>query len=180
MAWLAAEFLVFLGVRVARGEWRSFKARSDGVAQSLFTNFGQFPMVLAVPFPQLRNPLWLGPDLYCFSLIYSLFVSNPLMIFVAFRVNGGSLRIHETEAWLGLAAAVGVALFGAGVLWASMTPSYRKTFYQRRTLREHIEKWHWDTRVVARIGKGHDAARGEGQGVARAAGQMGRGGGSVV
>ena len=69
VAWLAVEFLLLLCVRAARGQWRFFQARNDGGVSSLLAHLFTFVCVLAVPFPNVRRPHSLGPDLYCFSLI---------------------------------------------------------------------------------------------------------------
>ena len=57
------------------------------------------------------------------------------------------------------AGGAATALFGAALLCATMNKACRHTFYAPKTLHQYVDEWHWETRTVARIGTGQDAAR---------------------
>ena len=99
--------------------------------------------------------MWLG------AVVYSLFVANPLMLRTAYHLDRGNghINVSELEAWYALAGATATALFGAALLCATMNKARRHTFYKPKTLRQYVDEWHWETRTVARIGTGQDAAR---------------------
>mmetsp|Transcript_19255 Transcript_19255/g.40215 ORF Transcript_19255/g.40215 Transcript_19255/m.40215 type:complete len:174 (-) Transcript_19255:84-605(-) len=71
----------------------------------------------------------------------------------------GYINVGALEAWYALAEATVTALFGAALLYATMNKSRRHTFYAPKTIRQYVDEWHWETRTVARIGTGQDAAR---------------------
>ena len=64
----------------------------------------------------MRRPSALGPTLWLGSVAYSLLISNPLMLYAAYRLDrDGHFRTGELEAWVGLAVGVVVALVGAAL-----------------------------------------------------------------
>ena len=70
----------------------------------------------------------LGPSLYCASVCYQT-IASPLMLLVAFSMEGGS-GMPQTELWALLGVATVVLLVGASLVGCYMVPEYRKTFYQ--------------------------------------------------
>ena len=71
----------------------------------------------------------------------------------------GYVKLHELTAWYTLAGATALALLGAALVWVNMNPERHNTFYEHKTCKMYIDEWHWETRTVARIGTGQDAAR---------------------
>ena len=70
-----------------------------------------------------------------------------------------AIKFYESTSWYALAGATALALLSAAVVVACMNPERRHTFYKPKTAREYIDEWHWETRTVARIGTGQEAAR---------------------
>ena len=127
--WFVSECATLLALRVfVKGEWRFLFAGADGVGISLLIHTVWFVNVFAVPSPIFaRMPQNLGPTLWLGSVAYSLLISNPLMLYAAYRLDrDGHFRTGELEAWVGLAVGVVVALVGAAVCWFSMNEEYHE------------------------------------------------------
>ena len=126
--WFVSECVLLLALRVfVNGEWRCPKAGADGVGISLFVHFGCFVVVFAIPIPAMKLPFFLGPPVWLSFVAYSLLISNPLMLYAAYRLDRDDhFRAGELEAWVGLAVGVVVALVGAAVCWGSMNEEYQR------------------------------------------------------
>ena len=78
------------------------------------------------------------------------------MLLVAYRVGdgGGQVRVEEWLAWSALGGAVVLAMCGMMVLWRTMEPAYHESFYKKRTLRDYVDSFLWETKKEARLGSG--------------------------
>merc|ERR1719263_1043427 len=100
---------------------------------------------MCVPFPQLRVPYVASPHPYLIMIAYHLFVSNPLMVLVAWSIGGAGFQ--ASHAFIGLA--LSTCAFGAFAanFWRLMVPAYRKTFHRHRTLKMHVLDYWWHATV---------------------------------
>ena len=94
------------------------------------------------------------------------------MLLTAYHLDRGTgyINVGALEAWYALAGATATALVGAALVCATMNKSRRHTFYAPKTIRQHVDEWHWETRgACPHVYQLRAAlpARGEGQGVAR-------------
>jgi hypothetical protein len=127
--WLATECAVLLVLRqVVEGSWRFHLHGLDAALPSALMHLMFYIGSVAAPFPFLRFPGYLGPSLYCASVCYQT-IASPLMLLVAFSMEGGS-GMPQTELWALLGVATVVLLVGASLMGCYMVPEYRKTFYQ--------------------------------------------------
>ena len=114
--------------QVVEGSWRFHLHGPDAAVPSALVHLMFYIGSVAAPFPFLRNPGYLGPSLYCASVCYQT-IASPLMLLVAFSMEGGS-GLPQAELWALLGVATVVLLVGASLMGCYMVPEYRKTFYQ--------------------------------------------------
>jgi len=127
--WLATECVLLLVLRqVVEGSWRFHMRGLDAAVPSALMHLMLYIVSIAAPFPLLRFPGYLGPSLYCASVCYQT-IASPLMLLVAFSMEGGS-GLPQAELWALLGVATVVLLVGATLMGCYMVPEYRKTFYQ--------------------------------------------------
>ena len=127
--WLATECLVLLVLRqVVEGSWRFHLRGLDAALPSALVHLMFYIVSVAAPFPVLRFPGYLGPSLYCASVCYQT-IASPLMLLVAFSMEGGS-GLPRAELWAMLAVATVMLIVGASLMGCYMVAEYRKTFYQ--------------------------------------------------
>ena len=128
-SWLVTECAVLLLLRyVVEGSWRFHVHGLDAAVPSVLTHVGFYLGSVAAPFPFFRFPGYLGPSLYCASVCYQT-IASPLMLLVAFRLDGGG-RLPRTQLWALLGGATVAVLLGAGLMRYYMVPGYRETFYK--------------------------------------------------
>ena len=80
-----------------------------------------------------------------------------VMLVCAQRV--GHDDIH-TDVWIVVGIAYALVAVGWGIVWASLVPEKRASFFKHDTLKRYLER-EWDTRITSRAGwgEGLDAAR---------------------
>ena len=139
-SWLVTECVVLLLLRyVAEGSWRFHLHGPDAAVPSALVHLMFYIGSVAAPFPFLRNPGYLGPSLYCASVCYQT-IASPLMLLVAFSMEGGS-GMPQADLWALLGVATVVLLVGASLMGCHMVPEYRKTFYQVMWVTEQMPKF---------------------------------------
>ena len=83
---LAGESATLLLVLVTIGNWRFYNLAGDTTILNLLAHFiGVYPIMLAAPFPFCRNPFFLTPVLYAGFIVFTLFVTNPLILALSFQ-----------------------------------------------------------------------------------------------
>ena len=128
-SWLMAEWVVLLLLRYAvEGSWRFHLHGTDAAVPSVVAHLIFYLGSLAAPFPVYRFPGYLGPFLYCASVCYQT-IASPLMLLLAFRLDGGG-HLPRTQLWALLGGATVAILLGAGLMGYFMVPGYRETFYK--------------------------------------------------
>ena len=99
--------------------------------------------ILAAPFPHLRIPTLLTSRVYSVGLLYMLTI-NFVQVGIAYRHFGGSDTVDETTAWAILFATTVVCVMaGAAAYWYVPT-SHKRTFYEHRTFKRHVETFWWN------------------------------------
>jgi len=156
-SWLVVECAVLLVLRYAvEGSWRFLLHGPDAAVPSVLIHLGLYLGSIAAPFPLLRFPGYLGPSLYCASACYQT-IASPLMLLVAFSMEGGS-GMPQADLWALVGVATVVLLVGASLMGCYMVPEYRKTFYQDMSFKT-LTMWMWDERTRCVLGDGPDASR---------------------
>eukprot|EP00618_Florenciella_parvula_P016977 CAMPEP_0119473200 /NCGR_PEP_ID=MMETSP1344-20130328/4942_1 /TAXON_ID=236787 /ORGANISM="Florenciella parvula, Strain CCMP2471" /LENGTH=2127 /DNA_ID=CAMNT_0007506261 /DNA_START=134 /DNA_END=6517 /DNA_ORIENTATION=- len=155
--WLATECVVLLVLRqVVESSWRFHLHGLEAAVPSALVHLMFYIVSVAAPFPILRFPGYLGPSLYCASVCYQT-IASPLMLLVAFSMEGGS-GMPQADLWALVGVATVVLLVGASLMGCYMVPEYRKTFYQHNSFKMLI-MWMWDERTRCVYGDGSDASR---------------------
>ena len=142
---IAGESVGLLMVRVAIGNWRMFNLAGDSTIFSLLCHFlGAYPIILAAPFPFMRHPFFFSPLLYSGFIVWSLFVANPLLLILAFRLYDLPPAIsHPYIVWAILGSATTLSVLSAILSFVLMEPDLRGTFYIHRTMRQHVREFYW-------------------------------------
>ena len=142
---LVAESLTLLLVRIAIGNWRFYTLAGDSTIFSLIVYFVAFyPIMLAAPFPFVRHPFFSTPLLYAGFIAWTLFVSNPLMLAIAFRYFEVPPAIgHPWVIWALWGCATLLSVLAALLSLVLMEPDFRGTFYRHRTMIKHIRDFYW-------------------------------------
>ena len=141
--WLVAEFGTLLGVRMLIGNWRYYREGADGAGFSLLCHCVQYIGLLAAPFPVLRHPVFLTSRVYSAGLLYTLVV-NFVQVGIAYRLFGGNSTVDETTAWAILFAATVVCVMAGAAAYRYVPTSHKRTFYEHRTFKRHVETFWWN------------------------------------
>ena len=141
--WLVAECGLLLGVGMRIGNWRFYRRGADSAGFSLVFHFGHYIGLLAAPFPTLRNPAFLTSRVYSAGLLYMLLV-NFVQVGIAYRHFGGNNTVDETTAWAILFAATVVCVMAGAVAYWYVPTSHKRTFYEHRTFKRHVETFKWN------------------------------------
>ena len=61
----------------------------------------------------------------------------------------GNTKLHLTEpiAWLGLSIATAICLISGGISFSYVPSSHRNTFYQQKTLKQHLTTYWWNDKT---------------------------------
>ena len=132
-----------MGVRVLLGNWRFYRRGADGVGMSLLLHFGMYIGLLAAPFPLPRIPTFLTSRVYSLGLFYMLFI-NFAFLAISYHRFDGCATVDETTAWAILVAATVVCVMAGAVAYWYVPTSHKRTFYEHRTLKRHVETFWWN------------------------------------
>ena len=141
--WLVVECGLLLGVRMLIGNWRFYRRGADSAGFSLLSHIVQYIGILAAPFPALRNPVFLTSRVYSVGLLYMLTI-NFVQVGIAYRHFGGSDTVDETTAWAILFTSTVVCVMAGAVAYWYVPTSHKRTFYERRTFKRHVETFWWN------------------------------------
>ena len=109
----------------------------------MLVNLGWYIGLLAAPFPALRHPMPLSPRVYCGGILYMLLV-NYAQVGIAYRRFGGSDTVDETTAWAILSISTVMCVVAGAAAYRYVPESHKRTFYEHRTFKEHVETWWWN------------------------------------
>ena len=91
--YLGAESVLLLLPRMAIGNWRWYTKAGESTGFSLLFHFAAaYPILSAVPFPIARLPQFATPSVYAGFTIWTVIVSNSLMVVLAFVVFDYAVR----------------------------------------------------------------------------------------
>ena len=82
--WLAVECSLLLAVKARLGNWRWYIRGSGGPCISLFHHMIEYFCMLAAPLLILRLPACLTPCVYSGFCVWTVFLTNPMMIAISF------------------------------------------------------------------------------------------------
>ena len=141
---LIAESIALFLIRFVTGTWRWFQPIGDFAAANVLSHFFLFyPLLIAAPFPMLRHPFIITPSIYSGFVAWTLFLSNPLIVALAFAVDHGSSAIDQRIVWMVLGGATALSVLAALVAFALMESKFRSTFYRHRTMATHVREFYW-------------------------------------
>ena len=130
----------------------------DSIISSSVSHAVIYGCSLGAPLPFARFPGYLGPFLYTRWALYSLAV-NPLMVLVGFHYDvAHGIQFSQDFVFGVLAGSTAVAVAGGVLMAVIMSPSHRRSFWGRQSLREYVSEL-FDSRTYAPVGMGSDASR---------------------
>lgn len=154
------ELILFGILRTIDRSFKFFASRFDGITTSCLVHFLWYWLGTCAAPSVMRDGHVLGPHWYALLIVYTLAISNPLMVGMALGLfSSDKLRVSRKILICVFLASEVIAFLGAGLTWAFMNQRYRKTFYEYLTYRDYLEKYWWPNNVHSRLGDGHDAAR---------------------
>jgi len=141
---LVGESVTLLLVRIAIGNWRWLNPAGDSAIFSLIVHFvGVYPSMLAAPFPFVRHPFCITPLLYAGFIVWTLSVTNPLMLALALRYYDIPPEINPWVIWAIWGCATILCVLATLLSFVLMEPDFRGTFYRHRTMTKHVREGHW-------------------------------------
>ena len=141
---LVGESVTLLLVRIAIGNWRWLNPAGDSAIFSLIVHFvGVYPSMLAAPFPLVRHPFCITPLLYAGFIVWTLSVTNPLMLALALRYYDIPPEINPWVIWAIWGCATILCVLATLLSFVLMEPDFRGTFYRHRTMTKHVREGHW-------------------------------------
>ena len=158
--WLFTEFVILLGVRVGITNWRIYRRGADTVWLSMLVHLALYIGLLSAPFPLLRNPTFLTSRVYSGGLLYML-LANFAQVGTAYRCYDLG-TVDETTAWGVLVALAAVCVAAGAGAYRYVPRSHRRTFYEHRTFRRHVETFVWNEAKHRRDNKGWELDTQEG------------------
>ena len=150
-AWLAAECVVFLLVRVMVSQWRFFVFLGDSTALSLTIHLGWFLIMLTAPFTFARGPHYLSPSIYAGFIAWTLLCANPIMLALAYNSFAENPKLDWQTSATVLGASTAICVVGAVCALASMPEWFRSTFYKHYTMATYIRNYVWCEQTTLQI-----------------------------
>ena len=130
----------------------------DSIIFSSMCHAGMYTSSLGAHVPFARFPGYFGPFLYTRWALYSL-AANPLMVLVGFHFDDArGIQVSQALVLGLLAGSTAVAVAGGVLMAVMMSPSHRRSFWGRQSLREYVSEL-FDSRTYAPVGMGSDASR---------------------